>query len=190
MCLVILIPWWEMSHSHPCLIFLVITLCFSLIYPPRGGLSLKEPFKLVFTITAVLFHSLLPQYCSQWLSSQGSNIPSGLSSLPVFTWVVSFPQLSHTPQAHKPLCPCFTQVFTVFLASGCPCLPFSCPPQQWSLIWPITFSVSRGRLLWCQVHISVQIFPCRYWCHFASSYLAHLPFLVSDSIVEMWCNMM
>jgi len=122
MCLVILIPWWEMSHSHPCLIFLVITLCFSLIYPPRGGLSLKEPFKLVFTITAVLFHSLLPQYCSQGLSSQGSNIPSGLSSLPVFTWVVSFPQLSPTPQAHKPLCPCFTQVFTVFLASGCPCL--------------------------------------------------------------------
>lgn len=190
MCLVILIPWREMSHSHPCLIFFLITSRFSLIYPPRGSLSLKEHFNLVFTITAVLFHSLLPLYCSQWLFSQGSKNSSRLSSLPIFTWAVSFPQTSPTPQAHKLLCPCFTQDLTVFLSCGCPWLSTFLLPSSAKISYRAHYIFSFLQTL--------SLMPSSYFCANLSlqilmpfcNYLAHLPFLVCDSIMEMWCNMM
>lgn len=114
-----------LSHSHPLMrdesfSSLPYLPCYNLVFLLNLP-SKRRPFP-EGTLQVGFYHNSCPFPFSSPLVLLPVTILSGLSSLPVFTWVVSFPQLSPTPQAHKPLCPCFTQVFTVFLASVCPCL--------------------------------------------------------------------
>lgn len=169
-----------MSRSHPCFTFFLVTSRSSLVCLPRGNLPLKQPFKL--TSLVVVHHDSHHLLFAPSVVLPGA-VLSRMSSLRIFTWAELFHSCHSLLRLTIPFTHalCWSSLFSLLVAM----LGSSSSrlPQHWLFRAPSIYVAPHCPLLHCQLHLSLQTFPCKLMQFWNKLVQAHLP----NTVMARWC---